>query len=279
MSLLDRLFGSSMAGVAGSLLSSARTVAWIRQHQQVTLPHVVSRLFLLEDAHRTLDANGLSTDDAIAVVDQLLDELPTDRNDDTTPPPYASVLDRICDRARAGGHTPMGAFVTELARELPRELGFVRAPLVASAPKLGKLFDVPLGHRGQELSLEGWHEGAKECLVIAQGLADTKWKVWMIGTAHVLFAILCWAPFADTLKAKGIDTVALIREIGATMPKPPWARRRPDGIKPGFSAGVLALIIRAERYAAEDAGDVRVRHLLAALHDERDLAPFVARLV
>ncbi|HEY8077199.1 MAG TPA: hypothetical protein VIF62_23895 [Labilithrix sp.] len=279
----DRLLGTSKhaSPMVGMVLLSAKCEAWMRRHPETGILHVVARLLALVEVERALGSRGASVQDARAVVDQLLDELPdTGRESE---PPFAAALDAVVVSSRQRGDDAMGAFIGALADALPAEIHFLRAPLAASASELAEAFGGSIARRTsgntQELTLEGWTEDAKTVVAMAQLHSDAKWKNWTIGPRHVFIAVLGYKKMFAALKARGVDPLALIRELSAALPVEHWARERPEGFTPRIGAAGYALLVRAERYAADDRSDVRLRDVLAALHDETELAPWIERLV
>lgn len=172
-------------------------------------------------------------------------------------------------------------FVEGIAAALPPELGFLRRPLAACAGELGTTFDASVSStRDGGLTFEAWDPDLKKCMGLMQHLADDCWKTWQLAPVQVFFALLAYKPYFAHFKARGVDPTAVIRDLGEAQPPPSWpVRDRPEGLVPTVGPALFAVVVRAERYAAADASNVRLRDLLLALHDEPLLAGAIDQLV
>jgi hypothetical protein len=207
-----------------------------------------------------------------------MDDLPVAAEDEA--PPFAPRLDETVAKARIEGVCRTGKLVEGVAHALPRELKFLRAPLASVAHDLGDLFDARISFSDQGLTFEAWDPELKAAAGLQQHLVDTRFKSnWWMTPATYFLGILLHKPYREAFAKRGIDAKQLLDDMVAALPPPPkWTRERPDAVTPSIAPHLYALFLRAERYAAEDASDVRLRHALAALHDERELALWVERL-
>jgi hypothetical protein len=112
-----------------------------------------------------------------------------------------------------------------------------------------------------------------------QQLSDKRWQSWQMSPMSLFVSLLSYKPYFAYFKGRGHDPVVLMNEIAESLPEPTWpVRPRPATLTPVVSPALFALLLRAERYAAADATDVRLRHLLHALHDEAAIAPWIDRI-
>ena len=279
-SLLDKLIAgvspgrTTSQGMARALLGIGPVVAQVRGHGEADVEHLLSVLLGLVDVRKALEARGAHPDDASAVVEQLLDErlVVEEGVTPTLSPRLRAVLDRT---TRAGGSST--DLIASVAAALPRELAFLRSALEGAARDVGPLYDGALSSLRGGLSFEAWDHDLKLTMGIMQNQAD-RWRLWLMRPLGLFVALLTTKAYAGPLKARGIDIDALFKELEASLPASRWTRDPPVGWVPGMDPALYAVILRAERYAAGDASDVRLRHVLAALHDEPDLAPWVERI-
>jgi hypothetical protein len=280
-SFLDKLIagvspkGSGVRGMATTLLGSPQVLASVAGHAEADVEHLLHVLLRLVDVRKALEARGAYPDDALAVVEQLLDErAPVDEG---VSPKRSPRLQTVNDLAlRLGGSS--ADVITSAAAALPRELVFLRKPLEGAARDVAPLYDGALSAVKGAMTFAAWDPELRGCMGRMQTLVDTKWRSWVMSPLTLLLSILCTKAYYDPLKARGIDVLALIGEIGASLPAPRWRREPPADHTPGIGPALYAAILRAEHYAADDASDVRLRHVLASLHDEPELAPWVARI-
>lgn len=282
-SVLESLFGSTTGkrpNVAGMLLNGARILAWKHRHLTADLEHLVFMLVDMVDVRRALDARGVHADDVIGVARQLMEDLPKrDADSPDLQPGYAARLDTITNAAMVGGVVSTSRFVTTIAEALPAELAFLRRPLASCASELAATFDATTSSKDGALTFEAWEPELKTCMGLMQHFSDKRWEAWQMGPIHLFIALLCYKPHFAYFKGRGQDPRELMLDLDATLPAPDWPQRgRPEGLTPALSASLLALILRAERYAASDATNVRLRHVLLALHDEPELTPWIDRL-
>lgn len=283
-SFWDTLLGKTgkRPTMGAMLLQSAHVRAWSQSHDVVRLEHLVSALVDLTDVERALEARGMQPADVQAVLDQLIEGLPRRAEDAADiEPTFDKALDALVVSARLNGVLSSAPFIENIANALPPELGFVRRPLAASATELGATFDAPIAFAANGgLTFEGWDDDLQKCMGLMQVLSDTRWEAWHLGTIQLFVALLSYKPYHAKFKARGVDPNAVIREIGEHLPNTRLpSRDRPAGFKPSVGPGLFAVILRAERYAAADASDVRLRHLLQALHEEPHLKASIDMLV
>lgn len=282
-SVLESLFGSTIGkrpNVAGMLLNGARVLAWKHRHLTADLEHLVHMLVDMVDVRRALDARGVHADDVLGVTRQLMEDMAKrDADSPDLPPDYAVRLDTITNAAMVGGAVSTSRFVTVIAEALPAELAFLRRPLAACATELAATFDATTSSKDGGLTFEAWEPELKTCMGLMQHLSDKRWEAWQMGPMHIFIALLCYKPHFAYFKARGHDPRALMLDLDATLPPVDWPQRgRPEGLTPALGASLFALILRAERYAASDATNVRLRHVLLALHDEPEIRPWIDRL-
>lgn len=280
-SLLDRLIAglspgsTSIRGMASTLLASPLVTAQRAGHAQADVEHLLYVLLGLSDLAKALQKRGVYPDDVRAAVEQLLDERPS--HPESVTPTRTPRLQTVNDLAlRLGGSS--ADVITSVAAALPRELAFLRRPLEESARDVASLYDGALSGNKAGMTFRAWDPDLRACMGTMQALVDTKWHSWFMSPLALLLTLLCAKRYYEPLKARGIDAVKLIEEIGSALPRSPWTREPPPGHTAGIGPALYAVILRAEQYAADDASDVRLRHVLAALHDEPELAPFVARI-
>jgi ATP-dependent Clp protease ATP-binding subunit ClpA len=283
-SVWDTLLGKNgkRPTMGGMLLRSALVTAWTRRHDTVRLEHLASALVDVSDVAKALEARGMHVADVEAVVAQLVDDLPSrDADAPDTEPTFDKALDPITNAAMVKGALSSARFIENIANALPSELGFLRRPLAASAPELGTTFDAPIAYGEKSgLTFEGWDVDLQKCLGLMQTLADTRWDSWQLGATHLFLALLGYKPYFATFKARRVDPAQVIRDLGERMPALRWDhRKRPEGLVPTIGPTLFAVILRAERHAAADASDVRLRHLLLALHAEPHLKESIDQLV
>jgi hypothetical protein len=282
-SFFDRLFGlatssTSTSAMPGVLLTAAETAAWFRRHEETDVVHLAHVLLAMIDVQKRLAARGLHVDDAIAVVTQLFEDCSLTEDEERRPTRSAKLAERVQIATHSGVLTTT-RLVDALANDLPRELGFVRAPLQASASELGALFDAKLSARGTSLTFDGWDPDLRNCFGLLQKLTDDRWPSWSMTPIALFLALLAYKPYYASLTSRGVDIKALMRDFGESLPKRSTpAPPRPKTLEPSLGPSLYALVLRAERYAAEDSSDVRLRHVLTALHDETEIAAFVDRL-
>ncbi len=293
MSILDKILGlglpgmgESMRGMAGSILGGAEILARGYGHVTCEVIHLVDIVVQLVEIERALVARGMNADDVHAVVDQLLDELPlADGGDDAPPPTRSAAFQRVVDRARIPGDRHGGfsatALLDAIVSELPRELRFLEKPLSSATGEVGPLYEGQLSSAKGALTLAAWDEGLRGVFALAQKTCDERWHSWSVTPALFFITILSAKSYHDAFKARGVDPLELLRDVSAAFAARKgrtFRKKPPPGHLAGLSPGLFALILRAERYAAEDATDVKLRHVLAAIHDVPLLAPFVERL-
>lgn len=289
-SVLESLFGASGSSggaqgkrpnVAGMLLNSARVLAWKHRHPTADLEHLVHVLVDIVDVQRALDTRAVHAGDVLGVTRQLMDDLPKRSADaPDVQPAYTARLDGITSVAMVGGVVSTARFVTGIAEALPPELAFLRRPLAACAPELAATFDASLSSKDGSLTFEAWDPELRTCMGLMQHFSDKRWESWQMAPMHLFFALLGYKPYFAYFKARGQDPMALLRDLDASIPEPDWpVRGRPADLTPALSPSLLALVLRAERHAASDATDVRLRHLLQALHEEPELTRWIERLI
>lgn len=265
-------------------MRQASLTAWKHRHPRIEAEHVAFVLLRLAEVRSLLAGRGLHADDALAVIDQLLVDRPALPAEAPETEPALDVLASALEHAMQdpGARYDVAHLVPALAGLLPRELGFVRPALVAIAPELAALYDVTLSERPDAvMTLEGWTPEARQCVLSAQATVKKHRAYWQIEPVHVLLAVLFTSSVADSLRARGLEPRTITDEMGSAPPlAQTWDwRDRPSAVTVSFSPAMYAFLVRAERYAAADRSDVRVRHLVLGLHDEPELAPYVARLV
>ena len=261
--------------MATTLLASPHVIAAAAGHAQADVEHLLYVLLRLIDLRKALAAHAVFPDDAMAVVDQLLDERPA--LEDVVIPPRSPRLQTVHDLALRWGGSAADV-ITSVAAALPRELAFLRKPLEAAARDVAGLYDGALSAANGAMTFQAWDPELRAVMGRMQGLVDTRWPSWTMAPLTLLLSLLCTKTYYAPLQERGIDVVALIGKIGEAMPAPRWERAVPKGHVAAISPALYAAILRAEHYAADDASDVRLRHVLAALHDETELAPWVNRL-
>jgi len=264
------------------LLRGARILAWKHRHALVRLEHVVSVLVDLVDVQKALDTHGVNLADVQAVVAQLVDGRPRWAEDaPEVEPKLDPRLDPLTDGARVNGALSTARFVEGVAAALPPELAFVRRPLAACAAELGTTFDAAVAcTKDGGLTFEAWDPDLQKCMGLMQHLADDRWKTWELGPTQTFLALLAYKPYFAHFRARGVDPVTVMRDLAAALHPPAWpVRDRPEGLVASVGPALFAVVLRAERYAADDASDVRLRDLLLALHDEPMLAGAIDQLV
>ena len=267
--------------MTGMLLRSGRVSAWLRRHRVARLEHVVRALVDVADVQSALETRGIHDADVIAVLTQLQEDIARcDDDDPDTEPPFDPALDQLTKGATVNGLLSTTRFVEGLAAALPPELAFVRRPLAACAGELGATFDAVLSStKDGSLTFDAWDPQLKTCVGLMQQLSDKRWQSWQMSPMSLFVSLLSYKPYFAYFKERGHDPVALVNELAEGMPKPTWpVRPRPASLTPSVNPALFALLLRSERYAAADATDVRLRHLLHALHDERAIAPWIDRL-
>jgi hypothetical protein len=283
-SVIESLFGrggSKQPSMGGMLMRASRILAWKHRHDVARLEHLETVLVELVDVQKALEARGAHVADVQAVLAQLLDDLP--RRDADAPeiaPTFDPRFESLMTGAVVGSAISTVRLVDGIAGALPPELAFLRRPLAATATELGATFDATLSStKDGGLTFEGWDPELKKCMGLMQRLADERWGSWSLEPRHLFLALLFHKPYFAYFRARGQDSVALIGEMASRGGTPTWpARDRPPSLIPEISPRLFALMLRAERSAASDATDVRLRHLLLALHDEPDLMLAVDRL-
>jgi hypothetical protein len=284
-SVLDSLFGHlgrKRTIMVGLVLRGASVLAWKHRHPVVRLAHVVNVLVDIVDVERATEARGVVTADVQAVLAQLLDDMPRwDAEGPETEPKFDPRLDALTTAAKVNGVMSTARFVDAIAAALPPELGFLRRPLAACAAELGETFDASVSStKDGGLTFEAWDHELKLCMGLMQHMADGRWKTWQLGVTQAYLALLTYKPYFAHFKARGVDPAILIRELGESYATPTWpVRDRPEGLVATVGPALFAAILRAERYAAADATNVRLRDLLLALHDEPSLATSIDKLV
>jgi len=280
-SLLDRLIaglspgGASTRGMASNLLASPLVVARRAGHAQADVEHLLHLLLGLSDLGRALQKRDVYPDDVRAAVEQLLDERPSHEED--VAPTRTPRLRTVNDLAlRLGGSS--ADVIASVAAALPRELAFLRRPLEDSARDVASLYDGALSGKAGAMTFRAWDPDLRACMGTMQALVDKDWQSWFMSPLALLLTLLCAKRYSEPLKARGVHAVKLMEEMGDALPRSRWTRLPPAGHTAGVGPALYAVILRAEQYAADDASDVRLRHVLASLHDEPELAPFVARL-
>ena len=258
-----------------TLLASPLVLAQRAQHAQADVEHFLYELLSLSDLTKSLVKRDVYSDDVRAVLEQLLDERPAEEGE--VSPTRSPRLRTVHDLALRRGGTSVDVLMS-VAAALPRELAFLRRPLEESAHDVGALYDGALASKGGAMTFRGWDPDLRTCMATMQALVDTKWKSWAMTPLALLLTLLCAKRYYAPLEARGIRAVTLIEEIGNALPQSHWRRPPPGGHQAGIGPALYATILRAEHYAADDASDVRLRHVLTALHDEPELAPFVATI-
>lgn len=256
-------------------------MAWAKGHAEYDVEHVLDAFLEVVDVSGMLEKRGVVVADVRAILEQLLDERP--RSEERGPGPELSArLDTVVNRAGAGGRIPLAPFVENLGSALPRELGFVRPALTAAAPEIDAFFSASLSHDANDhLTLEAWSDEMKAVVGLMQKSADETLKGWGIAIFHLFFAVLAAKSLHAAFRARGVDTVAIVRELTRAS-KAKYGSVRfapPEDFGMSMTPALYATFIRAERYAAEDRTSVKLRHVLAAIHDEPDYAPFVVKLL
>ena len=278
--VLERLLSRPRrVNMSGTLLLHARLLAWQRRHATVAAEHVLDWLLRIADVRQVLGARKVHIDDAAEALERLMEDLPAATADEA--PPFASEIDGAVARSMAGGVCHTGPLLENLTGVLPPAFTYLRAPLASVAPRLGELFDAELAQSKQGLTFEAWDPELRLAASVMQNRVDTRFdQLWWVTPSAFFVGILTHQPYFTAFKARGVDPKNLVTEWVASLPPAPaWRRARPASVIPSFAPHLYALLLRAERYAAEDASDVRLRHALAAIHDETELAPWVERLV
>jgi hypothetical protein len=287
--MLDGLFrdlfgkGSASTPVAPLVVlfrCNAVVLAFARGHADVDVDHVLCNLVGLIDVRPLLSRHGVDPRDVEAVVMQLLDERPHDLAR-VGEPPLAPRLEAAI--ACSVGHPdPLRRFIGELARVLPRELAFARGALTTAAPEIAAFFSESSSLTTRGVTLERWDPRLAGVIALMQRRSDDYFQGWQIGVLNLFLALFSAKYLHDAFVARGLDVRALVRDAVAAFqksaPDTP-VRAPPDGHVASISPGLYALFIRAERYAADERRPVNLSHLLAALHDEAEYAPFVERLL
>ncbi len=261
--------------MAKTLLASPLLLAQRAGHARADVEHFLYVLLSLSDLTKALVKRDVYPDDVRAVLEQLLDERPAEEGEVT--PTRSPRLQTVHDLAQRRGGSSVDV-LTSVAAALPRELVFLRRPLEEAAQDVGALYDGALASKGGAMTFRGWDPDLRTCMGTMQALVDTKWRSWSMTPLALLLTLLCAKRYYEPLRARGIEAVKMIEEIGSTLPQSHWRRPPPAGHQAGIGPALYATILRAEHYAADDASDVRLRHVLAALHDEPELAPFVAQI-
>ncbi len=280
-SLLDKVLAgvspgsTSVRGMAKTLLASPLLLAACAGHAEADVEHLAYILLGLVDVRKAMESRGNHPDDALAVVIQLLDERAV--SEESVVRTRTPRLQAVHDLAARAGGTSAGV-ITSVAAALPPELAFARKALEGAAHDVGPLYDGALSALRGAMSFEAWDPDLRGCMSRMQTLADTSWHSWAMSPLSLLLMLLCTRTYGEPLTARGINIAVFIKEIGAALPKSRWTREPPEGHTPGVGPALYAAILRAEHYAADDASDVRLRHVLAALHDEPELAAFVERI-
>lgn len=290
MSWLDRLVAAVPGSATTARLMGGRLIAYplslarLMGHREADVEHLLYGLLGMVDMRNALVAHGIAIDDAEAVLDQLLQEKPTCAENEQPPYPIA-LAPRFVALAEIAAPKGLAnvfdltsvAVLRATAAALPRELTFLRKAIEAAATDVGPLFDGALTITDGGLSLEAW-DPLPAAAVGACAQITKKRPGSIISPATVLFALLCLKRFRETLEARGIDASAIVKEFPASMPRTWWTPRELTEGPNTFSPSLHAVLLRTERYAADDASDVRLRDLLAALHDEPSLAPWVEKI-
>lgn len=280
--LIDKLLGRSTrrGTVAGLFLRRAVVDARAAGHSEVDVEHVLLGLVRLIDVKKMLAPRGISADDVEAILEQLLAERRTSEKLGPEPP-LSARLKTVCDRSVVGEWIALRAFLENLAAALPRELGFARASLTATAPEIAAFFDAPLSKTPDgHLTFTAWSPQMAGIAGLMQRLSDGKLKGWAMSIHTFFVSLLGNKAIHAAFKARGIDTVAILKEVGDALMKT-YGRvtfEPPEDHVPSISPGLYALFIRAEQYAADDRSQVTLQHVLAALHDEPEYADAVDKL-
>jgi hypothetical protein len=282
VALLDKLFasvspnGTSIRPMGTALLASALVTASAFSHREADVEHLLDEWLRVVDIRKALEANGVFPDDAIAVVDQLLDERPVVEN------PVEAVrsprLQAVHDLVARGG--PSAAVViTSAAAALPRELVFLRKPLEHAAHDVAPLFDGALSAAGGQMTFTAWDATMRGCMVAMQKVVDEHTRPWFMTPLMLFATMLITKRYHPVVTASGIDVEAVIAGIAHERKgkRRPF-RDPPAGRTAGIGPALFAVILRAEHYAARDASDVALRHVLRSLRDEPELASSVERV-
>ena len=294
-SLLDRLLGSDrrassasdLSGMGASFVVAAETTAWTHRHRHVEPLHVVWTAVRLSDVAAALEARHVLPADVVEVMGELMSELPTRPLDEDLKPLASAELTQLWTASKVDGVILPSRLLERLALDLPRELTFLRKPLLAAAAEVAPIYDRSLTvNREGALTLAAWDKTLASVVALAQSQTDERWKkTWAIRPINLFVAVLVAKVFHDAFVARGVDVTALLKDLSRSLQERNQTiglradlRDRPADLTPSMSPGLFALLVRAERYAAEDSSDVPLRHALAALHDEPELAPFVVRL-
>jgi len=270
-------------GMGGCIAATASLDAQLLRHVELEVDHVLWVLLALTDVERALAERGVLAADARAVLEQLLAEktvVPLDAAGvplDERVPPRSARVQALLAAASPAGFVSVSALLRELAapKVLPAELAFLAPSLVAIAPGVGALLDGAMASKDGSLTLRGWSAKAASAVSVAQHLADKRAEAWQMRPLLLYLATL--SVMRDAVKARGLEIKAMVEEAG--VPVSLGWRAPPRGHVAGLSAGVYAILLRAERYAAAEASDVRLRDLLSALHDEPQFASGIRRLI
>jgi ATP-dependent Clp protease ATP-binding subunit ClpA len=280
---LERLLGRKAKGIplASLFVRRALVEAWSREHREIDVEHLVFGLVHLTDVKPMLRRRGVEPLDVIGIVQQLLEERPV-LEDSSSPPPVSPRFRTVCERAVSGERIELTPLFENVAAALPRELAFLRPALSASAPEIAAFFSAPLATTpAGQLSFAAWSPEMKGIVGLMQKQSDERIKGWTLNTFSLFYALVTSKTHQNAFTARGADVRAIVEELGREFVKAHGLSRRP---KPpathvaSFTPALYAVFIRTERYAARDRTSVSLRHVLAALHDEEDLASAIEKL-
>ncbi|MDB4947066.1 MAG: hypothetical protein JWP97_6600 [Labilithrix sp.] len=274
---------SLVRGMGRTMLVHVPCLAGQLRHAEADVEHLVYVILDLSDVRRSLDRQGAYPDDALAAVQQLLEDRATTDETATALPPRTARLQAVHELA-ARDSDAGSAVVRAAAAALPRELGFLRKPLEAAALDVAPVFDGALSGKGGAMTFAAWDPALRTVLARMQAVADRKTDVvWTMTPSLLLLSTLYDPSLRESLASRGLDPQVLLADVATARERTGFSPDRlvdpPPGHVPSIGPALFATLLRAESYAADDATNVKLRHLLAALHDEPLLAPAVARLV
>lgn len=270
--------GDARHQAVGLLLTDAQFAGRRRRLREIDAAYLLARLTDVPEVAAALEASGLASADVDAVVEQLLDD-PDLHTEDDAEPEMGPDIGPILRASEIAGHHRLAPFLRALAEAIPPPLGFVRSALGAHADAIADAVDPPRARDAKgNATLDGWTPPIQRVIALAQHVADQRTDIWVLHPFHVLLALLGSKDYREMLARRGLTFEALDAHI-ATLPppkEPPFGwRAKPAGEPSHVGLAMHALLVRAERFAAEDRSDVNVGHLLAALRASKTLRPVI----
>ena len=253
--------------------------------READVEHMLHGILSIVDVKNALGVHGVFADDASAVIAQLIEEKATFPDDEQPPyplpfTPRVRAIFELIDPRNTGNVYEVSsvALLRATAAALPAELSFLRKALEAAAIDVGPLLDGSLAMlKDGGLSLKAWDGPSGSAIAQSYELAK-KHPGGIVNPHLVLFSLLLQKRLRESLSDRGVDPTALVRDLEGSIPPNRWKTRDLTEGPAVLSPTVVAIMLRTERYAAEDATNVRLRHLLAALHDEPTMAPWIEKI-